>query len=231
MNNILEDEENAITMIDAHAINLGPNGMLIVNVALLSMIGWALLKTEKSITTQSDVIILSLIAIFAISGRILLDPIPNIQPVTVIVLLVGIHFGATRSIIFATSIALVSNLFIGHGLWTVYQATGWSMIGILGAIISSKIYVNSKLSINPLMYIAALCGFVFDWIVSLSALHVINPDLFLLYILSGIPFDVLHAAGNMFFVAWLAVPLSEIMIRHISIEQPSVVENFAKTRL
>jgi hypothetical protein len=52
-----------------------------------------------------------------------------------------------------------------------------------------------------------------------------------LYILSGIPFDVLHAAGNMFFVAWLAVPLSEIMTRHISIEQPSVVENFAKTRL
>jgi|TARA_B110000881_G_C18582863_1_gene522867 energy-coupling factor transport system substrate-specific component len=218
-------------MIDAHAINLGPNGMLLVNVALLSMIGWALLKTEKNLTSQSDVIILALIGIFAISGRILLDPIPNIQPVTFIVLLTGIHFGATRSIILATSIALISNLFLGHGLWTIYQALGWSLVGILGSIISSKIYSNNTLSINPLMPIAVLCGFVFDWVVSLSVLHAIGPDMFLLYILSGIPFDILHAAGNMFFIAWLAIPLSEIMTRHISISQPSVVDNFAKVRV
>ncbi|MGY8691514.1 MAG: hypothetical protein ACKVHF_00985, partial [Candidatus Poseidoniales archaeon] len=75
MNNILEDEKDAITMIDAHAINLGPNGILFVNVALLTMIGWALWRAEKSITTQSEMITLFLLGIFAISGRILLDPI------------------------------------------------------------------------------------------------------------------------------------------------------------
>ncbi len=218
-------------MIDAHAVNLGPNGMLIVNVVLLSMIGWGLLKTEKNITTQSDLVILSLLAIFAISGRILLEPLPNIQPVTVIVLLTGIHFGATRSIVLATSVALISNLFLGHGLWTIYQALGWSLIGVFGALISNKIYINNSISINPLMFIAGASGFIFDWIVSISALHVISSDIFFLYILSGIPFDILHASGNMFFVAWFAIPLSEIMTRHVSIKQPSVVDNFAKTRV
>ena len=231
MNNILGDEEDAITMIDAHAINLGPNGILFVNVALLTMIGWALWRAEKSITTQSEMITLFLLGIFAISGRILPDPIPNIQPVTVIVLLAGIHFGAARSIILATSIALISNLYLGHGLWTIYQALGWSLIGVFGAMISSKIYSNNKLSVNPLMAVAAVSGFVFDWIVSISALHVLSPDIFFLYILNGIPFDLLHAAGNMFFVAWFAVPLSEIMTRHMAFKQPSVVDNFAKTRV
>ena len=57
-------------------------------------------------------IVLGLLGIFAVSGRILLEPIPNVQPVTVIVLMSGIYFGFTRSIILATSVALVSNIFL-----------------------------------------------------------------------------------------------------------------------
>ena len=50
-----------------------------------------------------------------------------------------------------------------YGLWTIYQALGWSLIGVFGAMISSKIYSNNKLSVNPLMAVAAVSGFVFDW--------------------------------------------------------------------
>ena len=127
-------------MIDAHAVDLGPYGLLLVNLALLSMIGWALWKTEKNISSQSDMIVLGLLGIFAVSGRILLEPIPNVQPVTVIVLMSGIYFGFTRSIILATSVALVSNIFLGHGLWTLYQAFGWSLIGLIGSLLSDKLH-------------------------------------------------------------------------------------------
>ena len=123
-------------MIDAHAVNLGPYGLLLVNLTLLSMIGWALWKTERNLSSQSDMIVLFLLGVFAVSGRILLEPIPNVQPVTVIILMSGIYFGVTRSIILATSVALISNLFLGHGLWTLYQAFGWSLVGVIGALLS-----------------------------------------------------------------------------------------------
>ena len=218
-------------MIDAHAVNLGPYGLLLVNLTLLSMIGWALWKTERNLSSQSDTIVLFLLGIFAVSGRILLEPIPNVQPVTVIILMSGIYFGVSRSIILATSVALVSNLFIGHGLWTLYQAIGWSLVGIIGATLSNKLHFNNTTSNTPLMAVAVSCAFIFDWIVSLSVLHTLGPDLLFVYILSGIPFDILHAVGNMFFVAWLASPLSEIMTRHLSVKKPLAVKELVKNRI
>jgi energy-coupling factor transport system substrate-specific component len=195
------------------------------------MIGWALWKTERNLSSQSDTIVLFLLGIFAVSGRILLEPIPNVQPVTVIILMSGIYFGVSRSIILATSVALVSNLFIGHGLWTLYQAIGWSLVGIIGATLSNKLHLNNATSNTSLMAVAASCAFIFDWIVSLSVLHTLGPDLLFVYILSGIPFDILHAVGNMFFVAWLASPLSEIMTRHLSVKKPLAVKELVKNRI
>lgn len=218
-------------MIDAHAVNLGPYGLLLVNLTLLSMIGWALWKTERNLSSQSDMIVLFLLGVFAVSGRILLEPIPNVQPVTVIILMSGIYFGVTRSIILATSVALISNLFLGHGLWTLYQAFGWSLVGVIGALLSNKLHSKNTTSNTPLMVLAAFCAFIFDWVVSLSVLHTLGPDLLFVYIVSGIPFDLLHAVGNMFFVAWLASPLSEIMMRHLTVTKPLAVKELVKNRV
>ena len=85
-------------MFDAHAITIGPHGMLLINAAMLCLIGWALWKAERRLESGSDWILLLMLGVFAVSGRVLMDPIPNVQPVTVIVLLAGIHYGAPRAL-------------------------------------------------------------------------------------------------------------------------------------
>jgi energy-coupling factor transport system substrate-specific component len=120
---------------------------------------------------------------------------------------------------------------MGHGLWTLYQALGWSLVGIIGTLLSNKLHLNNTGSNTPLMMVAIFCAFIFDWTVSLSVLHTLGPDLLFVYILSGIPFDILHAVGNMFFVAWLASPLSEIMTRHLSVKKPLAVKELVKNRI
>jgi energy-coupling factor transport system substrate-specific component len=201
-------------MFDAHAITISPVAMLALNASLLAFIGWALWRAEQRLTPASEWLLLALMGVFAVSGRVLLDPIPNVQPVTVIVILTGVHFGASRSIALAASIALVSNMILGHGLWTFYQALGWSAAGIFGAMISSRIYSEGSLNITRLAMASALAAFAFDWIVSISVLHTLSPELLPVYIISGIPFDLLHAAGNVAFVAWLAMPITDLMTRH-----------------
>ena len=213
-------------MIDAHSIEITNSELMLLNVILLSLIAWILIKTEKKIDTKNEFFALSLILVFAVFGRILLNPIPNVQPVTVLILLTGIHFGASRSIILASLVALISNMYIGHGIWTFYQAGAWSVIGVIGAIFSSTMLSENKININVLAPIAIFSAFLFDWIVSLSALHVISIELMPAYIISGIPYDLLHAAGNLAFVAWLANPISKLMQKHVHFSSSITVKNF-----
>ena len=79
-------------MYDYHSISLSSFEMLALNVLLLSLIMLALYKGESRLDSDSPWAMLSLLAVFGISGRILLDPLPNIQPVTMLVLVVGIYF-------------------------------------------------------------------------------------------------------------------------------------------
>jgi len=218
-------------MFDAHAVALGPHGMLAINIAMLSIIGWALWRAEQRISSGNDWVILTMLGAFAIAGRVLLDPIPNVQPVTVIVLLAGIHFGAPRSIALAVAVALGSNLILGHGLWSFYQAIGWSAVGMTGALLSERLYVDGRLSLPALAAVAAASAFAFDWIVSLSALHSLSTDVFLVYLMAGIPYDMLHAVSNIAIVAWLANPVSDIMTRHLADPAPMAVNDIATNRV
>lgn len=201
-------------MLDAHAVTLSPAETFILNVSLLAIIGWSMWKAEKTLTPGNDAMVLVLLGVFAVSGRVLLEPLPNVQPVTVIVLLAGVHYGAARSTVLATSIALISNIFLGHGIWTLYQAAGWSLVGIAGALLSDRMTLSGSISVSRVAALSVAAAFLFDWVVSLSALHSFGAEMLPVYIISGIPFDILHASGNVFFVAWLSNPMSEIMSRH-----------------
>ncbi len=218
-------------MFDAHAVTIGPHGMLLINAAMLCLIGWGLWKAERRLESGSDWILLLMLGVFAVSGRVLLDPIPNIQPVTVIVLLAGIHYGAPRAIALATAVTLCSNLMLGHGLWSLYQAAGWSAVAVAGSLLSSRLLVDGRLHIERLAIVAAASAFAFGWIVSLSSLHSMGSELLLPYIVAGIPFDLLHAAGNVAFAAWLANPLSEVMTKHLETSSPMAVSDSVSSTL
>ena len=160
---------------------------------------------------------LFLLAVFGVSGRILLDPIPNVQPVTVLVLLAGAYFGAPRAIALAATIALASNvLLLGHGPWTLFQAIGWGGVGLLGALFANRIVVDGDVRIGLLAVIAAISGLAFNWFVSLSILLEVGPSMLIPYLLNGLVFDLYHVAGNVLFVAWMASPLGDMMHRHRS---------------
>ena len=169
---------------------------------------------------------LILLAVFGVSGRILMEPMPNVQPVTVLVLLTGVYLGAPRALALAAIVALASNvIFMGHGPWTIFQAVGWGAIGIFGALLSEKLVVNEKLRLNRLALMAAVSGIAFNWFVSLSILLDTGFSMLVPYLLNGLVFDLYHAFGNILFVAWMATPLGEIMSRHRSSQSLEAVRD------
>ena len=106
----------------------------------------------------------------------------------------------------------------------------WRKIIKIGNKIQKKwknLFKNEKLNITNLAIFAAFSGFLFDWIVSLSILHNVDTSFFLIYLLNGVPFDLLHAGGNVVFVTWFANPLSELMNRHTNLINSEAVPEFA----
>ena len=204
-------------MYDFHNVALSQIESLFLNIAILSIIVISLIRSERSLRGQSQWAMLFLLAVFGVSGRILLDPIPNVQPVTVLVLLAGAYFGAPRAIALAATIALASNaMLLGHGPWTLFQAIGWGGVALVGAILANRIVVEGNVRIGLLAVIAAISGLAFNWFVSLSILLDVAPSMLIPYLLNGLVFDLYHVAGNVLFVAWMASPLGEMMHRHRS---------------
>ena len=214
-------------LFDAHAATLSPNEQFVLDLAIVTVAIASLIFADSKVKSKNPGLIFTIIIVLAVSGRLLLDPIPNVQPVTFLAIMIGIYFGISYSIAFATIVTLSSNVMLEHGIWSNYQIIGWATIGILAALLRNQFIQNEKLNITHLAIFAALSGFLFDWIVSLSILHNVDTSFFLIYLLNGIPFDLLHAGGNVVFVAWLANPLSELMNRHTNLTNSEAVPEIA----
>ena len=202
-------------MYDFHNFALTPEQDLVVNIVILSSLVFAILKGEKKIQNSNPLLVLALVTVFCIAGRILLQPLPNIQPVTVTIILVGIYYRYPWAIAVSAVVALSTNMIsLGHGPWTVFQVIGWSVVGIGGSVFADKLLIDGKIALNRLMVFSVVSAFAFDWIVSASIL--LNHDIstFYPYLVNGLLFDVFHALGNAAFVILLANPLGDIMSRH-----------------
>lgn len=205
-------------MLGAHDVELGVLGTLALNMGIFGLLIAGLWRIERRVDSGQTLIALALIAVVGIVGRIILEPLPNISPVTILILLAGAHYGVRHGVVLATVIAVVSNLFLGHGLWTLYQAAGWSLVACTGAYLSTWL-VNSegKLNLNRLMVLGFASAFAFDWFVSLSVLHTQPPSYLAPYLIQGFVYDLVHAFGNLAFAAWLGAPVSDMLKRHYSV--------------
>lgn len=208
-----------------HGPVLGPLGSLVLDVVLLGVVFWTLLSSTNR--KASDVVLFVSIISTVAFLRVVMTPLPNIQPVTVAALLVGAQLGAKRGVSFAILVTMISNFIIGNGIWTLYQALGWSIIAIIGA--NAKIVVSSKLNFKRLFLASFFSAFLFDMIVSLSIIDgSVGLLQFMIYLVNGIPYDLMHALGNLTFAAWFGAWFSKILQHQPTLEEieVSVVEGY-----
>ena len=76
------------------------------------------------------------LAALAVVGRLAFAAIPNVKPTTDIVLFAGYALGAVPGFAVGAITALVSNIFLVQGPWTVWQMAGWGGVGVGGALLA-----------------------------------------------------------------------------------------------
>ncbi len=146
-----------------------------------------------------------------IVGRIALNVLPNIQPVTALLILTAVYIGTWDAVLSAVVIVLVTNMYLGMGIWTLYQILAWVFV----ALISALLFRRSKNKYLLLLW-AILSGFVYGAFISVLSCRTVYsgsaPTTYLVYWLSGLPFDTYHAIGNGLII-WFLQPLFERVIK------------------
>ena len=182
-----------------HGPELSPLGSMLFDLVLVSAAFVFLLSAPRANRMTAAMLMTMVLATTAL--RVVMQPLPNVQPVTVAALLVGAHLVAKRWVAFAILVTLLSNLLISHGWWTLFQAVGWSAVAVIGA--NARLIEEGRLQIQRLCLYAVVAAPLFGLI---STLSLVTSEMsfgqFMLLLGQGLPFDAIHALGNLAFAVW-----------------------------
>ena len=146
-------------------------------------------------SSAKEVTVIATLAAAAGAGRVLMAPIPDVQPVTVIVVVTGVALGARAGIGVGAAAAFVSNFFLGQGLWTPWQMLAWGACGAVGAFAAPLLRRRI-----PLAVVCFLLGYAFGFVMDVWNWYGFYPHTwssFLARQAAGFPFDTAHALGNL----------------------------------
>tara|TARA_B110000444_G_scaffold197371_1_gene188229 strand:- start:20494 stop:21153 length:660 start_codon:yes stop_codon:yes gene_type:complete len=203
-----------------HGPALAPVELLAINMLLITISFFLLCRPTHS--AKREILVLTSITAAAAASRILLEPFPNVQPLTMMCLVMGATLGARRGMAFAVIATMVSNLVLSHGWWTLFQASGWAAIAFAGSRLG--LVVGNVVEMKRLAITAVIVSVLFDWWVSLSIFTSgMTISEFGIYILNGLPFDALHAVASLVSAVWIAPWLANLIFEEtLQIEEPQV---------
>ena len=168
--------------------------LLLVALALV-VAGFAWL--ESGTGSAKEIALVAVLGGGAAAGRVLFAAVPGVQPVTVMTVAAGAALGARMGFAVGAVAALVSNFYLGQGIWTPWQMLAWGLCGVVGALAAG--FIRRRWAF------AALCfalGFAFSSAMDLWHWYSFWPhtwEALTLVYGRGVWFSAAHAIGNVVF--------------------------------
>jgi energy-coupling factor transport system substrate-specific component len=170
---------------------------ILLALALLGAFVWY----EREQPPARVLALVAALAALAVVGRIAFAALPNVKPTTDIVLFSGYALGALPGFAVGAITALVSNVFLSQGPWTVWQMAGWGGVGV-GAALLARLVRHRELG---RIQLAAVCGVaglafgawmdVYQWTLASRQ----DLDSYLAVSATSLPYNLAHAIGNVVF--------------------------------
>ncbi|SFK02282.1 hypothetical protein SAMN04488569_100657 [Marinilactibacillus piezotolerans] len=144
--------------------------------------------------------VLALMIAVTQTSRLLFSFIPNVQPLTVILILLTISFGTVDALIVGLGSIFLSNLTLGMGPWTLAQILSFSVIILLSKLLALSINKVRRPMFIWLIFSGAT-GILYGMIISIvqAPFYGMTIPSLLGYWLAGLWFDMYHAVGNIVF--------------------------------
>lgn len=198
---------------------------VILGLALAGVFVWF----ERSRPPARIAAAVAMLVAFAVIGRILFAPFPNVKPTTDIVIIAGFTLGFAPGWTVGVLTALVSNFYFAQGPWTPWQMLAWGLCGLLGALLArGGMKPGSRPARRvPMALTCAAAGLGYGVILNFgSAVNLMTSDLttsFWVQTVQSLPYDIAHALANFAFFMLagpLLIRMLERLRRRNSLEWP-----------
>jgi squalene-hopene cyclase-like protein/prenyltransferase/squalene oxidase-like repeat protein len=171
--------------------------LALLGVALAAGFAWY----ERESPPARVLAVVAALAALAVVGRLAFAAIPNVKPSTDIVLFAGYGLGAVPGFAVGAITAIVSNIFLSQGPWTVWQMAGWGAVGVGGALLA-RVLRGREPNRFVLAAVCGVAGLVFGaWMDVYQWTFAARQDLDSYIAVAGtsLPYNVAHAVGNVVF--------------------------------
>lgn len=152
---------------------------------------------------------LAALAVFAalmIALQVAMAQLPNIEPVTLLIILATVFMGP-KSLLAVFTFVLAEGLIYGFHIWWINYLYVWPLLVLI-------VWGLRRWS-HPLLWavVAGAFGLFFGTLCSLPYFLTGGIGAGIGYIIQGIPFDLVHCISNIAIVALLFYPLEKVLAR------------------
>lgn len=160
---------------------------------------------EAKLTVKEIAVMGVMIAVLMVSVHIM-APLPNIEPVTLLVMLYTLFFGKKTAYILAAYI-LLEGCWYGFGIWWVMYLYVWPLLAVLTYLLRKKesVFVYATLAGAFGLFYGALCAIPY--------LFVGGPATAFAWWVAGVPYDLIHCISNVIICLVLFRPLNAVLKR------------------
>ncbi|GIP66727.1 ECF transporter S component [Lactobacillus helveticus] len=133
-------------------------------------------------------------------------PIPNVQPVTDILMIVTLTLGIGSGILLAALTMFISNIYLGFGIWTIPQILAYVGCVLTIALLAKVLPIQNHFWMQ--LALATFLGWEYGFLVDLGMTIFGGFPAFIAYLVSSFAFDTYHAIGNFAFYFVLYRPVT-----------------------
>ena len=172
---------------------------------------------NTTIFSIRKITLIALLSTLAYVGRLLFSWIPNVQPVTVILLIITLEMGLAEGILTASLSMILSNIFLGMGPWTLHQIASFAIVILIFSCLKPfwrQTWKQPLLKLAFFTIMAGLTGYLYGFVISILSVYFYHIPKFWVYYIQGLPFDTLHALGNIGFWMILSPLLPSIIQKY-----------------
>lgn len=138
--------------------------------------------------------------------QVVMAPLPNIEPVSLLVMVFALTFG-WKSLYPVYVFVAMEILFYGFSLWNVYYLYVWTVLAVVS--------IALRRMDSPLGWalVSGVFGLVFGGLCAIVDVFIGGFGYAAAKWVSGIPFDVTHCIGNFCIALLLVAPLRTLLGR------------------
>ena len=190
--------QSAAKMSEVMRMNSSIPSLIFVSVCAIFLL-ICLVKTARH-RSAGFISITAVLTALSVVGRIVFTPIAGFKPCTAIIIIAGVSLGADAGLICGALTALISNIYFGQGMWTLFQMVSWGLIGVLSGIFRSQL-AKYKWQMYPFgAFSGVLYSFIMDVFSVIWQDRGFNLARFIAYAAGSAPFCAVYAFSNVVFL-------------------------------